>query len=206
MWGQLHFLGHILRKSEDELVNKYVLSHPRCGKCKIGRPKLMMSHQYTASVISEANPPLPEEIWLLEQDGKEWRKLEVDCSAVGQWLWWWVGEQVCSNCGIKGVRVCGRQGKGVQEAGFPRRWTLSQNTVLYPAESSGYSVSGWSLGETVENGMFTAEILAFEWPTPMAVTEIANKRWIFFPCCQSLTWQPSTDQGTHALLAQHWEK
>ena len=56
---QLHFLRHILRKPEDELVNKYALFYPRHGKRKIGRPKLMFN-QYIASVISEAHPPLPD--------------------------------------------------------------------------------------------------------------------------------------------------
>ena len=48
---QLHFLGHILRKPGNELVNRYALFHPKHGKRKPGRPRLMF-HQYIASVIS----------------------------------------------------------------------------------------------------------------------------------------------------------
>ena len=38
---QLRFLGHILRKPENELVKSYVLFHPKHGKRKPCRPKLM---------------------------------------------------------------------------------------------------------------------------------------------------------------------
>ena len=79
---QLHFLGHILRKPENELVNRYALFHPKHGKRKPGRPKLMF-HQYIASVISQAYPPTPEEIRSMLKDRKAWRKLVTDCSAVG---------------------------------------------------------------------------------------------------------------------------
>ena len=32
---QLHFLGHILRKPGNELVNRYALFHPKHGKRKV---------------------------------------------------------------------------------------------------------------------------------------------------------------------------
>ena len=79
---QLHFLGHILRKPENELVNRYALFHTKHGKRKPGRPKLMF-HQNIASVISQAYPPTPEEIRRMAQDRKAWKKLVTDCSAVG---------------------------------------------------------------------------------------------------------------------------
>ena len=87
---QFHFLGHILRKPENELVNRYTLFHPKHGKRKPGHPKLMF-HQYIASVINQAYPPPPEEIQSMVKGRKAWRKLVTDCSAVGWWWWWTVG-------------------------------------------------------------------------------------------------------------------
>ena len=82
---QLHFLEHILRKPENELVNMYALFPPKHGKRKPGHPMLMF-HQYIASIISQAYPPPPEEIRSMVQDRKAWRKLVTNCNAVG---WWW---------------------------------------------------------------------------------------------------------------------
>jgi len=79
---QLRFLGHILRKPEDELANKYALYHPRHGKRKVGRPKTLF-HQYIARVICQGNPPTPEEIRLMAQDRTNWGKFVADCAAVG---------------------------------------------------------------------------------------------------------------------------
>ena len=79
---QPHFLGHILRKPENELVNRYALFHPKHDKRKLGRPKLMF-HQYIASAISQAYPPTLEEIRSIVKDQKAWRKLVTDCNAVG---------------------------------------------------------------------------------------------------------------------------
>ena len=79
---QLRFLGHILRKPEDELANKYALYHPRHGKRKIGRPNTIF-HQYIARVMCHDNPPTPEEIRLMAQDRTNWGKLIADCGAVG---------------------------------------------------------------------------------------------------------------------------
>lgn len=53
------------------------MNHPRHGKGNIGRSKLMF-RQYVASMIIEAQPPLPEEIRRMDQDGKERRKLMTD--------------------------------------------------------------------------------------------------------------------------------
>ena len=79
---QLRFLGHILRKPEDELANKYALYHPRHGKRKVGYPKTLF-HQYIARVMCQDNPPTPEEIWLMALDRTNWGKLVADCGAVG---------------------------------------------------------------------------------------------------------------------------
>ena len=78
----LHFLGHILRKPENELVNRYALFNPKHGKRRPSRPKLMF-HQYIVSVISQAYPRTPEEIRSMVKDRKAWRKLVTDCSTVG---------------------------------------------------------------------------------------------------------------------------
>ena len=85
---QLRFLGHILRKPEDEPANKYALYHPRHGKRKVGRPKTLF-HQYIARVMCQDNPPTPEEIRLMTQDRTNWGKLVADCGAVG-WVSEWV--------------------------------------------------------------------------------------------------------------------
>ena len=79
---QLYFLGHIVRKPENELVNRYVFSNPKHGKREPGRPKLMF-HQYIATVISQAYPPMPEEIRSMVKHWKTWKKLVTDSSAVG---------------------------------------------------------------------------------------------------------------------------
>ena len=79
---QLRFLGHILRKPEDERANKYALYHTRHGKRKVGRPKTLF-HQYIARVMCQDNPPTPEEIRLMAQDRTNWGKLVADCGAVG---------------------------------------------------------------------------------------------------------------------------
>ena len=73
---QLHFLGYILRKPEDEPANKCALFHFRHGKRKIGYPKLMF-HRSITGAIREAHSPLPEEFRRTAQD-KEWRTLVAD--------------------------------------------------------------------------------------------------------------------------------
>ena len=70
-------LGHILKKPEDELANKYALYHPRHGKRKVGRPKSLF-HQYIARVMCQDNPPTPEEIRLMALDRTNWGKLVAD--------------------------------------------------------------------------------------------------------------------------------
>ena len=79
---QLHFLGHILGKPEDEITNKYALYHPRHGKRKVERSKTLF-HQYIARVMCQDNPPTPEEMRLMAHDKTNWGKLVADCAAVG---------------------------------------------------------------------------------------------------------------------------
>ena len=81
---QLQFLGHTPRKTDHELVDRYVLFHPKHGKRKPSRQKLMFDQYIAANVISQAYPPTPDEIRSMVQDWKAWRKLVIDCSAVGR--------------------------------------------------------------------------------------------------------------------------
>jgi hypothetical protein len=77
---QLRWIGHILRKPSNELINTYAFYDPQHGKRRQGRQKILY-HQYIASVINTTITLSPAEIRRMAQDRCQWRKLVADCFA-----------------------------------------------------------------------------------------------------------------------------
>ena len=77
---QLKWLGHILRKPNDELINIYAFYDPLHGTRRKGRQRILY-HQYIANSINRAISLSPAEIRNAAQDRSQWRKLVTDCFA-----------------------------------------------------------------------------------------------------------------------------
>ncbi len=83
---QLTWIGHMLRRDDNELIKKYALYGPDQlnGNAKRGKPKLT----YIKQVQNLLNPGLKEneikletkEIVKMAQDRKEWKKRVIDCT------------------------------------------------------------------------------------------------------------------------------
>ena len=60
---QLRFVGHSLRRTENDLINKYVLWAPdvRHGSRGRGKPRTLY-HQYIGKLINSETPPIPDEM------------------------------------------------------------------------------------------------------------------------------------------------
>lgn len=82
---QLRFVGHCLRRNENEPIHQYVLYTPSNdhGKRKTGKPKISY-----ASYISKLVSKDPKSPWTVEDiknnaaDRKEWRKLVIACKPI----------------------------------------------------------------------------------------------------------------------------
>ena len=77
---QLRFVGHSLRRPENELINKYVLYQPiqRHGKRKPGKSKTLYP-EYIGKLINSEVPPTADEMRKAARDRKEWSKLVDAC-------------------------------------------------------------------------------------------------------------------------------
>ena len=83
---QLTWIGHMLRRNDNELIKKYALYGPDQldGDAKIGKPKLT----YIKEVQRQLNPGLKEneikleakEIVKMAQDREKWKKRVIDCT------------------------------------------------------------------------------------------------------------------------------
>jgi hypothetical protein len=83
---QLTWIGHMLRRNENELIRKYALYGPDQlgGDAKIGKPKLT----YIKEIQRQLNPGLKEneikleakEIVKMAQDREKWKKRVIDCT------------------------------------------------------------------------------------------------------------------------------
>ena len=80
---QLKFLGHILRKSEDEPANLYTLYFPTHGRRRLRRQSTSYL-QYIQCLLGDDDGQLTsKQIDDLATDRKSWRKLTVACTATG---------------------------------------------------------------------------------------------------------------------------
>ena len=80
---QLKFLGHILRKSEDEPANLYTLYLPTHGRHRLRRQSTSYL-QYIQRLLGDDDGQLTsKQIADLTSDRKSWRKLTVACAATG---------------------------------------------------------------------------------------------------------------------------
>ena len=78
---QLKFLGHILRKSEDEPANLYTLYFPTHGRRRPGRQRTSYL-RYIQRLLGDDDGQLTsKQITDLAIDRKGWRKLTVACGA-----------------------------------------------------------------------------------------------------------------------------
>ena len=78
---QLRFLGHILRRPEDEPCRRYALFVPSHGRRRPGRQATSYT-SYIQKLLGDTDCDLkPEAIASLAQDRSEWRKFVVACSA-----------------------------------------------------------------------------------------------------------------------------
>ena len=78
---QLRFLGHILRRPEDEPCRRYALFVPSHGRRRPGRQATSYA-LYIQRLLGDTDSDLkPEAIASLAQDRSEWRKFVVACSA-----------------------------------------------------------------------------------------------------------------------------
>ena len=77
---QLKFVGHSLRRAEDELINEYVLytPEPYHGKRGAGRPPLLYP-DYIAKLINNNTPPTIKEIRRAAQNRQEWQRIVDAC-------------------------------------------------------------------------------------------------------------------------------
>jgi hypothetical protein len=83
---QLRFIGHCLRRNENDLINKYVLWAPegRHGSRGRGKPRTLY-HTYIGMLINSDNPPTVNEMRQVATSGppdlarKAWRKFVFDC-------------------------------------------------------------------------------------------------------------------------------
>ena len=78
---KLRWLGHALRKPDDELISQYALYQPTQGKRKQGRPALLYP-QYIARLIYRDVELTPREIILTAQEKTKWRQIVTDCFSV----------------------------------------------------------------------------------------------------------------------------
>ena len=86
---QLRFLGHILRRPEDEPCRRYALFTPSHGKRRPGRQATSYI-SYIQKLLGDTDRVLePEAIASLAQNRSESRKFVDACSAA-EWLWWWL--------------------------------------------------------------------------------------------------------------------
>ena len=89
---QLKFVGHSLRRAEDELINEYVLytPEPYHGQRGAGRPPLLYP-DYIAILINIDTPPTIKEIRRAAQNRQGWQRIVDAClptSFAVDWWWW----------------------------------------------------------------------------------------------------------------------
>ena len=77
---QLRYVGHCLRKPQDEMINKYVLYQPveRHGRRGRGKPKLLYP-QYIGFLINSETPPTVDEMRTTARNRTDWYKLVDAC-------------------------------------------------------------------------------------------------------------------------------
>ena len=73
---QIRFLGHCLRRHQEDLISKYALNHPTYGKPRPGGRKGLFN-EYAAKLINPEYLPFPYEIRKMAQD--RWKRVEDDC-------------------------------------------------------------------------------------------------------------------------------
>ena len=91
---QLRFVGHCLRKAENELINKYVLYTPELshGNRGRGQPK-MLYPDYIGQLIDSETPPTIDDIRAAARNRQGWNRIVDACiptSFAVDWWWWWV--------------------------------------------------------------------------------------------------------------------
>ena len=78
---QLTWVGHMLRRTQEEPIRKYALYEPSeiLGKAKIGRPTTTYS-KHIANIINSAVRLSPNEIERAAQDRESLKKLVLACT------------------------------------------------------------------------------------------------------------------------------
>ena len=81
---QLGWLGHTLRRDNEEPAKVFALYEPPpgLGKCKAGRPKLTYREHISAILTSQPDALSLENIVRLANDRKEWKKRVEACRSV----------------------------------------------------------------------------------------------------------------------------
>jgi len=75
---QIRFLGHCLRRHQEDLISKYALNHPTYGKPRPGGRKVLFNG-YAAKLINPEYLPFLHEIRKMAQDREAWKRVEDDC-------------------------------------------------------------------------------------------------------------------------------
>ena len=85
---QIRFLGHCLRRHQEDLISTYALNNPAYGKPRPGGRKVLFNEN-AAKLINPEYLPFPHEIREMAQDREAWKRMEDD-----YWHRWYSHERL----------------------------------------------------------------------------------------------------------------